>query len=403
MVDKKIKPNLRKAAIAAPATGDESQKTNQPVQVIEVNLDQIKNYEENPRFLDNALLPEIKNAIEQAGAYTGVLDVTKRPDENNFITYFGAGTRLLALRQLYEETNNPSFYRVNVAVHAYPGEPLLLSNHLAENNLRDGLKMIETAIAALLLKEKVEAQLSKELSDKAFAEYTVKELPYKVQRQRLPEYRFISELNDYCPTAVQNGMGRPKVLDLMKVKANLVTLCEKLEIDESAEDIFVNALLEYQQSDELNPDEVMNSCVAFTSGSYTELSTNELWGVLNEETDVTIPKDQKINKPRGISLKFLPKLIADLVSVDESGIVLNMPSEALDKAVEGYSEACVAFNLLLPISTPAKAVKKDFMSNVRDLVGGVDMTILSDVSPESYAEIIKGIGGLYTKVNSREV
>ena len=404
MTKKSVKPNLRKSAIQAPNSYNENEnsaKAKQPVQVIEANLDQIQNYEENPRFLDNALFHDIKNGIENAGSYTGVLDVTRRPDENHFITYFGAGTRLLALKTLYEETGNPDYYRVNVAVHSYPGEARLLSNHLAENQLRDGLKMIETAMGALQLKDKVEEELSKELSDKAFAEYTVKELPYKVQRQRLPEYRFIVELNDYCPAAVQKGMGRPKVLDLMKVKSSLATLCEKLEIADSVDDIYINALLEYQSEEEVNPEDVMKSCVEFTSGSYTELSTNELWGVLNEETDVAIPKDQKINKPRGISLKFLPKQIVGLVAVDDSGIVLTLPGEALDRTDESYPEACVAYNLLLPLSCPAKSVKRDFMANVSDLVGGLDMTILSDVSKDAYEEIIKGINGLNSKLNSR--
>lgn len=389
-----VKPKLNATAIKA--SGSSSVKSE--VQLMPGNLSMIENYENNPRFIENDKFDEIKEGIKSSGKYTGVIDVTKRPGDKNFITFFGAGTRLKALKELYEETDDQGFYNVNLAVHPFPGEAVLINNHLAENAKRSDLSLIEVAQSVLDLKAELEKELSAELNDLQFTEYTAENFNYKVVRQRLPEYRFIVELNTICPEAVQNGMGRPMLREIMQVNKNLKTICKKLEIEDDAEEIFTNAFFEFQGREKVDPKEILAACVECMAGSYTDQPENKIWAILNEETDTEIPTEQKPKKKqRGMSFNFLPNQIKDLVSVKNGMVILSLPEEPLDRKNKGYTEACVAFNLLLPLAEKAYSEKDGFMKDLRSLIGDIDSGLIENIEGEKYLGILKGISALGSK------
>ena len=382
--------NLTKSAITAGGGG----QTEPVVQVMEATLDTVKNFERNPRFIGNAEFQDIKHGLKDTGASSVVIQVTKRPTENHFITYFGAGTRLRALKELYGETNDQKYYRLKVAVYPYPGEALLINNHLAENHKRSPLSFVETAVAVLGFKVQLEEEMGITLSDAAFAEHTQQHFPFRVVRQRMPEYRFITELNEYCPVAVQNGMGRPAVRDLIKVREQFNTLCEKIDIADSTEDIFNNALLEFQNDSRIQPDQLITACLDAAAQGYTDLPQESLWGILNEETDINIPAKNRIIKKKGISLDFIPSMIADLVQYKDGKVKLTKPPAPLDKADQGYSVACVTYYLLIPLAYPTQKPRADFVEAVRDSIGVSDMTCYSAIGLDQYAEILKGLSKL---------
>jgi hypothetical protein len=73
---------------------------------IELTVDEIRPYENNPRRSANVKLDDIKESIRTSGLRSP-LTVTQRPGESHFIVEAGGNTRLLALRQLWAETRDP--------------------------------------------------------------------------------------------------------------------------------------------------------------------------------------------------------------------------------------------------------------------------------------------------------
>ena len=66
---------------------------------IELNVDDVRPYENNPRRATNAKFDDIKESIRTSGLRSP-LTVTRRPGESHFIVEAGGNTRLIALQQL---------------------------------------------------------------------------------------------------------------------------------------------------------------------------------------------------------------------------------------------------------------------------------------------------------------
>lgn len=121
-----------------------------------VTLEQLRPYEHNPRFIRNPLYEDIKASIRERG-----LDqppsITRRPNEAHYIIRNGGNTRLSILGELWQETRDERFFRINCLFRPWQSEAHTLIGHLTESDLHGQLTFIERALAVAKLRDMLEA------------------------------------------------------------------------------------------------------------------------------------------------------------------------------------------------------------------------------------------------------
>ena len=122
---------------------------------IQLDVMQIRSYDDNPRFFANDSFADIKAGL-RANGFTGAFAVTRRraaPGEP-YMLCAGGNSTLEALRQLYNETSHERFKRVNCVFHDYQGEEAILAQHLGENLNRGDMRFWEVAVGVSKLAAK---------------------------------------------------------------------------------------------------------------------------------------------------------------------------------------------------------------------------------------------------------
>jgi len=130
---------------------------------IELSIDEIRPYENNPRRAANAKFDDIKESIRTSGLRSP-LTVTRRPGESHFIVEAGGNTRLLALRQLWAETRDPRFRKLAVLFRPWRSESHVLTAHLIENEQRGEMTFWDKACGIVALKSRLEAEQGRTLT-----------------------------------------------------------------------------------------------------------------------------------------------------------------------------------------------------------------------------------------------
>ena len=130
---------------------------------IELSIDEIRPYENNPRRAANAKFDDIKESIRTSGLKSP-LTVTRRPGESHFIVEAGGNTRLLALRQLWAETRDPRFRKLVVLFRPWRSESHVLTAHLIENEQRGEMTFWDKASGIVALKSRLEAEQGRTLT-----------------------------------------------------------------------------------------------------------------------------------------------------------------------------------------------------------------------------------------------
>jgi ParB family protein of integrating conjugative element (PFGI_1 class) len=130
---------------------------------IELSVDEIRPYENNPRRATNAKFEDIKESIRTSGLRSP-LTVTRRPGESHFIVEAGGNTRLLALRQLWAETRDPRFRKLVVLFRPWRSESHVLTAHLIENEQRGEMTFWDKACGIVALKSRLEAEQGRTLT-----------------------------------------------------------------------------------------------------------------------------------------------------------------------------------------------------------------------------------------------
>ncbi len=124
---------------------------------IELTVDEMRAYENNPRRATNAKFDDIKESI-RTGGLRSPLTVTQRPGESHFIVEAGGNTRLLALRQLWVETRDPRFRKLVVLFRPWRSESHVLTAHLIENEQRGEMTFWDKASGIVALKARLEVE-----------------------------------------------------------------------------------------------------------------------------------------------------------------------------------------------------------------------------------------------------
>ena len=177
-----------------------------------VTLDQLRPYDHDPRKKRNPAYEEIKASIRERGLDAAPA-ITRRPGEDHYIIRNGGNTRLAILRELWSETKNEQFFRIACLFRPWPsrGEVVMLTGHLAENELRGGLTFIERALGVEKAREFYEQESGAALSQSELARRLAAD-GFPVQQSH------ISRMNDAVryllpaiPAVLYGGLGRHQV------------------------------------------------------------------------------------------------------------------------------------------------------------------------------------------------
>ncbi len=158
---------------------------------IELAVDDIRPYENNPRRAGNAKFAEIKESIRASGI-RNPLTVTRRPGEAHFIVEAGGNTRLIAIQQLWSETGDPRFRKLVVLFRPWRSESHVLTSHLIENEQRGEMTFWDKASGIVTLKARLEAEKEQVLSLRQLEE-ELKGLGLSVNTATLAHYLFAAE------------------------------------------------------------------------------------------------------------------------------------------------------------------------------------------------------------------
>ena len=140
-----------------PGVADARASHDQFEHQIELTVDDIRPYENNPRRSANVKFDDIKESI-RTGGLRSPLTVTQRPGETHFIVEAGGNTRLLALQQLWSETRNPRFRQLVVLFRPWKSESHVLTAHLIENEQRGEMSFWDKATGIVALKHRLETE-----------------------------------------------------------------------------------------------------------------------------------------------------------------------------------------------------------------------------------------------------
>ncbi|KGQ64082.1 ParB family protein [Gallibacterium anatis] len=216
-------------------THDEpSSREEQISQLKTVTLLQLRPFDNNPRKMRNPKFDEIKESIRVRG-----LDfppnITQRPGETHYIIADGGNTRLQALQELYEETQDPKYFSITCLFKPWQGSAddnisgdlHCLIGHLAENDLRGDLTFIERALGIQQAKQFYQQQEDTVLSHRKLSE-RLKADGYSISHSLLVKMeQCIDLLYPAIPQLLLNGMGKPQIEKLLQLFSNANTYWEK--------------------------------------------------------------------------------------------------------------------------------------------------------------------------------
>lgn len=182
---------------------------------IELDVDDIRTYEHNPRRADNVKFLEIKESIRASGIRNPIT-VTRRPGEEHFIIEAGGNTRLFAIQQLWRETGEARFARLTVLFRPWRSESHVLIAHLIENEQRGEMTFWDKASGMATLKSLLESEQGRGYSVREF-EAELKAVGIPISTSTLSYYGFATGRLSALGDAAHALSG----LDVRKIQVHL--------------------------------------------------------------------------------------------------------------------------------------------------------------------------------------
>jgi ParB family protein of integrating conjugative element (PFGI_1 class) len=183
-----------------------------------VEIDRIDPYERNPRRERNAAYDDIRDSIRVRGM-DHPLTITRRPDTPNYIVEAGGNTRLMILKELWQETGDAQFHRIHCLFRPWVSEINVLAAHLIENETRGDLVFIDKALGVRDLKRQIEQETGEELSLRRFSE-SLGALGYRASKSLLSMMDYaVDVLLPLIPQALRAGMGRPRIQGIRRIES----------------------------------------------------------------------------------------------------------------------------------------------------------------------------------------
>lgn len=219
-------------------------------QLIVVTLDKLRPYEGNPRRTKNPAFDEIKASIKSRGL-DHAPNVTQRPGDDFYTIADGGNTRLQALNELFQETQDRRFWSIECVFKPWQGDDIdselnMIIGHLAENDIRGELSFIEKALGIQRVKALYEEQLKETLSHRKLAE-KLTDSGYPISHQLIARMeQCLVYLYPHMPNILLNGLGKPQIDKLLSIYRNASTSWDKhslgIETLYGFDDVWMHAL-----------------------------------------------------------------------------------------------------------------------------------------------------------------
>ncbi|EMM0047563.1 ParB family protein [Klebsiella pneumoniae] len=216
-----------------------------------VTLEQLRPYDHNPRLMHNPNYDDIKASIRHRGLDTPP-PITRRPGQEWYIIANGGNTRLSILNELWRETHDERFWRIQCLYKPWAGtsdQPMLgelrcLIGHLAENDMHGKLSFIERALGINKARELYQQVEKCQLSQRELAEH-LKNDGYPINQSHISRMEQALEYLLPCiPDVLYAGMGRSQVEKLLSLRAASLHLWQRhaAEDADSFDNLFSSAL-----------------------------------------------------------------------------------------------------------------------------------------------------------------
>ena len=181
---------------------------------MQITLDQVRPYDRNPRTLRNSKYDEIKESIREVGLKQPP-PITQRPGDDKFMISDGGNTRLAILNELYQETGDEKYYRFWCVYRPWQSELATMAGHLSENENRSDLTWIEKALGVAELKQMLEEEAGKDLSQRELARrFAV--LGFSVSQSHISRMLYtVEHFWPTLPTTLKSGLGKPQIEKLI--------------------------------------------------------------------------------------------------------------------------------------------------------------------------------------------
>ncbi|MEX2259433.1 MAG: ParB family protein, partial [Woeseia sp.] len=183
-----------------------------------VEVARINAYERNPRHSPNPEYDRIKASILVHGM-DQLLQITRRPAQQDFIVRAGGNTRLQIVKELFAATGEERFGVVECQYLEWQGETDVLLAHLRENDLRGNLTFIDKARAVIDAKGLLAEEHG--VDDIAYRELEgiLRERGYSVTHAYLSLMSYAaSTLLPAMPRALEAGLGKRQVQRIRKLE-----------------------------------------------------------------------------------------------------------------------------------------------------------------------------------------
>jgi len=286
-----------------------------------VTLDQLRPYDHDPRKKRNPAYEEIKVSIRERGLDAAPA-ITRRPGEDHYIIRNGGNTRLAILRELWSETKDEQFFRISCLFRPWPsrGEVVMLTGHLAENELRGGLTFIERALGVEKAREFYEQESGAALSQSELARRLAAD-GFPVQQSH------ISRMNDAVryllpaiPAVLYCGLGRHQVERLSVMRKACLLAWERYAngrtLVQDFDEFFQEVLSQFDvQADEFSAQRVQDELI----GQMAEL--------LGVDYDV-LALDMTESESRQRALVSDPTPSSTPPALPEPGVIARPPANA---------------------------------------------------------------------------
>ena len=232
---------------------------------IEIDLEEIRVYEGNPRRSANAKFDEIKASIRTSGIRSP-LTVTRRPGEKHFIVEAGGNTRLEAIRQLWAETGDVRFRRMTVLFRPWVSETHVLAAHLSENEQRGGMTFWDKACGVVRLEAHLQEQRGHALTVRELDE-AIRALGLPVNIATLAHYRFATDrlrtLGEGIPdlTGLHVKTIQPRLNQIRRYARTHAGMERDAFYEEIAEPVFVGTVIRTRgRRTAFSAEELLRSC-----------------------------------------------------------------------------------------------------------------------------------------------
>lgn len=184
-----------------------------------VTLDQLRPYDFNPRTTRNPRYDDIKASILER-KLDAPPPITRRPGEPYYIIRNGGNTRLQILNELWLETRDEAFFRICCLFRPWTsdGEIIALTGHLAENELRGNLTFIERALGVDKVREYIQKDSGKPLTQMELARRLVA-FGYPITQSHISRLQdTVRYLLPAIPAVLFAGLGKPQVERLIALR-----------------------------------------------------------------------------------------------------------------------------------------------------------------------------------------